>query len=221
MSKKIYVGMLDDHPAIIAGYQAQIIKSSKLKTAWTARYYSEVETNLQKHPTDILILDASVDNGPDDPNPFPILHDIPKLLDEYPDMSILVISMHDRRAFIRAIQQTGASGYILKDDVEANENLEKILIAISEGEIYYSPRAEKLINQYIKEEPMLTHRQIEILSLYASKPNLTTKELAKELGLAHSTTRNHLSEIYMRLGVRKMASAIIKARQYGIITPEQ
>ena len=220
MSKKIYIGMLDDHPAIIAGYQAQIKKSSRLKTAWTARYYTEVEPNLKKHNTDILILDASVDNAPDDPNPFPILHDIPKLLDEYPDMSILVISMHDRRAFIKAIQQTGASGYILKDDVEANENLDKILIAIAEGEIYYSPRAEKLINQFLKKEPNLTQRQIEILSLYASKPNLTTRELAVELELAHSTTRNHLSEIYMRLGVRKMASAILKARQFGIITPE-
>jgi DNA-binding NarL/FixJ family response regulator len=217
---KIYVGILDDHPAVVAGYEAQIKASKRLQVMWTARFYNQVRPYLESHPTDVLILDASVDISPEEPNTFPILHEIPVLLEDYPDMAILVISMHDRPAFIKAIRRTGASGYILKDDVEANDKLPQILLAVANGEIYYSPKAEKLIIEPSENESNLTRRQVEILSYCASSPNLTTSELAEKLNLAPSTMRNHLSEIYFRLKVRKMASAIAKAKHLGLITPD-
>jgi DNA-binding NarL/FixJ family response regulator len=220
VTRKIHIGILDDHPAVIAGYQALVKKSKRLIVKWTARFYDQVQPYLSKHPTDVLILDASVDISPDNPNTFPILHEIPTLLEAYPDMAILVISMHARPAFIKAIRRTGASGYILKDDVESNERLADILLAIAGGEIYYSPEAERLILEPTERKSKLTKRQVEILSICASSPNMTTSELAKKLNLAPSTMRNHLSEIYFRLGVRKMASAIVEARKLGLITPD-
>lgn len=219
VTSKIAIGILDDHPAVIAGYEVLFNDSKDLEVKWTARYYESVQPNLEKYPTDVLILDASVDISPQDPNTFPILHEIPALLEAHPDMAILVISMHARPAFIKAIRKTGASGYILKDDVESNENLPDIILAVAGGEIYYSPEAEKMISDPDVEKSKLTKRQIEILSVCASSPNMTTHELAEKLDLAPSTMRNHLSEIYFRLGVRKMASAIVEARQLGLITP--
>lgn len=220
MTNKIKIGILEDHPAVVAGYKSQLRESPDMEVTWTARFYSEVASNLENFSTDILILDASVDNAPEDPNTFPILQAIPALLEEYPEMAILVISMHDRPAFIKAIRRTGANGYILKDDVEANERLDDILLAVADGEIYYSPKAEKLISEPSGGEPLLTKRQVQILSFCASSPHLTTKALADHLDLAPSTIRNHLSEIYFRLGVRRLAPAIAKARRLGIITPE-
>jgi DNA-binding NarL/FixJ family response regulator len=219
MASKFHIGILDDHPAVIAGYKAQIKKSKQLKVKWTAGFYNQVQPHLEKTPTDVLILDASVDIAPDNPNTFPILHEIPALLEKYPNMAVLVISMHARPAFIKAIRRTGASGYIIKDDVEANERLADILLAIAGGEIFYSTEAEKLISEPSESNSKLTKRQVEILSYCASSPNQTTSELAENLNLAPSTMRNHLSEIYFRLGVRKMASAIAKARHLGLITP--
>lgn len=220
MAEKISVGILEDHPAVTAGYKTQIKKSRRLKTAWASRYYDAVGKNLEKHSTDVLILDASVDTSPDNPNTFPILHAIPELLEKYPEMSIIVISMHNRPAFIRAIFKSGASGYILKDDVKANENLNNILLAVSKGEIYYSDKLEGLVSDSAKKKAILTKKQIAILSYFASSPHLTTQELAEELELAHSTIRNHLSEIYRRLKVRKITSALAKAQQLGLITPQ-
>ena len=133
MTNKIKIGILEDHPAVVAGYKSQLRESPDMEVTWTARFYSEVESNLENFSTDILILDASVDNAPEDPNTFPILQAIPALLEEYPEMVILVISMHDRPAFIKAIRRTGANGYILKDDVEANESLDEILLAVADG----------------------------------------------------------------------------------------
>lgn len=220
MASKVTVGILDDHPAVIAGYEALFEKSKHLKVSWTARFFDQVGPSLIKFPTDVLILDASVPISEEDSNTFAILREIPNLLETYPDMAILVISMHARPAFIKAIRKSGASGYILKDDLEAAENLGDILLAVAGGEIYYSPKAEKLISEPAEGKSKLTKRQVVILSYCASAPNLTTSELAEKLSLAPSTMRNHLSEIYFRLGVRKMASAIAKARQLGLITPE-
>lgn len=220
MAEKITIGILEDHPAVIAGYKALFRDSKELEVKWTARFYESARPNLEKYPTDVLILDASVDISPQNHNTFPILYEIPALLEAYPDMAILVISMHARPAFIKAICKSGASGYILKDDVQSNEVLPDIILAVAGGEIYYSPVAEKIISDTTLEKSKLTKRQIEILSMCASSPNLTTHELAEKLDLAPSTMRNHLSEIYFRLGVRKMASAVAEARQLGFITPD-
>lgn len=221
MAGKVSVGILEDHPVVTAGYKAQIIKSRRLKVVWASRYYNEVGKKLEKHSTDVLILDASVDTAPDNPNTFPILHAIPDLLEKYPDLSIIVISMHNRPAFIRAIFKSGASGYILKDDVKANEKLNDILLAVAEGEMYYSDKTKEIIFDETKGEEILTKKQIALLSYFASSPHLTTQELAEELELAHSTIRNSLSEIYFRLKVNKITSALAKAQKLGLITPEK
>ena len=214
MVGKVSVGILEDHPVVTAGYKAQIIKSRRLKVVWASRYYNEVGKKLEKHSTDVLILDASVDTAPDNPNTFPIL-------EKYPDLSIIVISMHNRPAFIRAIFKSGASGYILKDDVKANEKLNDILLAVAEGEMYYSDKTKEIIFDETKGEEILTKKQIALLSYFASSPHLTTQELAEELELAHSTIRNSLSEIYFRLKVNKITSALAKAQKLGLITPEK
>lgn len=65
----------------------------------------------------------------------------------------------------------------------------------------------------------LTPRQLEVLSLSAALPDLSSAQLAQRLGIAASTLRNMMSEAYLRLGVHNRAAAIAKARQLGLITP--
>lgn len=221
MTAAIQVGILEDHIATATGYKALLEANPKLEICWSGQYYSDVEPNLKEHKTDVLILDVGVDNSPTDPNPFPILHVIPYLLERYNEMAILIISMYNRRALIKATQQVGAVGYILKDDFVSFENLDEIIIAVAEGGIYYSPEAEKLLAHPTEDTPVLTTRQSEILSYLASAPSLTTGQLAKKLNLAPSTIRNHLSDAYIRLGVKRLPSAIARARKLGLIVPEE
>jgi DNA-binding NarL/FixJ family response regulator len=220
MGKTVNVGILEDHVATATGYKALLQSNHSLTICWTGQYFSDVEPNLEQHETDVLILDVGVDNSPADSNPFPILHVIPNLLERYPEMAILIISMYNRRALIQATQHAGAVGYILKDDFKSFEKLDQIILDVAEGGIYYSPEVEKLISLPSDETQILTKRQSEILSYIASSPNLTTGQLAEELNLAPSTIRNHLSEAYIRLGVNRLPSAISEARKLGLITPE-
>lgn len=220
MKEVVQIGILEDHIATATGYKALLETNKQLKIIWTGQYFSEVEPNLKLNKTDVLILDVGVDNSPIDSNPFPILYVIPKLLEKYPEMAILIISMYNRRALIRATRHAGAAGYILKDDLESFEKLDKIILQLAKGGIYYSPEVEKLLSLPTEDHPALTKRQSEILSFFASSPNLTTGQLAEKLHLAPSTIRNHLSDAYLRLGVSRLPSAISKARKLGLITPE-
>lgn len=220
-NKTIQVGALDDHSTVIDGYKFKLQGHQDIQIAWSAEYYSEVEPWLEKHPTDCLLLDASVDNSPNDPNTYPILHIIPKLLDLYPDLAILVISMHNRKAFIRNVMQAGASGYIIKDDNETYQQLPEVIRNITAGEIYYPQIIANHPDDNPQNTPILTPRQLEVLSLKAGSPEISTKDIADYLHIAASSVRNLLSTTYTRLGVRNISSAIEKAKKLGLITPDK
>lgn len=222
METKVRVTILDDHQSIVDGYLLRLSKVPQIEVIATLAYGEELEPTLRKLATDVLILDVNVPLSSENPNPYPILHIIPDLLQRYPDLAILVISMHAERGIIRAVMEGGASGYILKEDRGTIQELGSVILSVVNGGIYLS---DKVRNIYMKnrdatrDEP-LTGRQMEVLSLCAAYPDHTTIELANKMSVANSTVRNLLSGAYLRLGVRTRAAAIAKARQLGLITPD-
>ncbi len=146
---------------------------------------------------------------------------IPQLLQEYPDLKVLVVSMHAGPGLMRTIMETGVSGYITKDDHEALKALGRIVLSASEGDIYFSEEAHRLYREYEKtrSDDLLTPRQVEAISVCALYPDLSTAELAEVLAVSNSTARNLLSGAYLRLGVHSRTAAIEKARELGLITP--
>ena len=209
---------MDDHQSIIDGYLYRLSKVPEIEVVATLSYGDELEPALKEHPTDVVLLDVEVPISQKNENPYPILHAIPKLLQLYPDLAVLVISMHTGRGLIRAVVEAGASGYILKDDSQRIQELGKVIISIAEGGVCFSDRALKAF--LTKNEEPLTVRQLEALSLCASYPNSKTAELAHKMKVANSTVRNLLASAYLKLGVHTRAAAIAKARQLGIITPD-
>jgi DNA-binding NarL/FixJ family response regulator len=222
MENKISVTILDDHQSIVDGYRFRLSNFPQIEIVDTLEYGEDLEGALKKQAPDVLILDVNVNVSAENSNNYPIFHVIPKLLQRYPDLAILVISMHNDRSIIRAVMEGGASGYILKDDQRTISELGSVILSIVGGGIYLS---EKVRNLYIKnrsaasEEP-LTGRQMEALSLCAAYPDHTTERLAQIMNVANSTVRNLLSGAYLRLGVNSRAAAIAKARQLGLIPPD-
>jgi two-component system nitrate/nitrite response regulator NarL len=217
MTKIIRVSILDDHQSIIDGYLFRLSQHSKFEVVSTAMYGEELEPLLAQHPTDILLLDVTVPTNKENANPYPILHLIPKLLELYPTLFILVISMHNTPSLIKAVMEAGASGYVLKDDTITLRELPSVLLTIMGGGIYLSQQAYEQIYKRVPKNVTLTARQLEVLALCAAYPDSSTAELAQRLGLANSTVRNLLSGAYIRLDVHSRAAAIAKAQQMGII----
>lgn len=220
MSEKIRVAILDDHQSIVDGYVYRLEKDPTIEISATGVYGEELEPMLANHPTDVLLLDVSLPTSAQNPNPSPILHLIPRLLQTYPDLSVLVISMHTERALIKAIVEAGASGYILKDDRETLRELNVAVQVVARGGIHFSQQAyQLLIRNDPQDDNMLSVRQREILSLSAAYPNSTASDLAQILKVTASTVRNLLSTSYIKLGVNNRTGAIFKAREMGLITP--
>lgn len=222
MSDKIRVTILDDHQSIVDGYLYRLSQIPNIEVTATLRFGQELEPSLAQNPTDILLLDFSIPTAPDNPTTYPILTEIPRLLQLYPDLDILVISMFGERGLVRAVMEAGASGYILKDDAIAVQDLGNIILSVAEGAIYLSQKAGQLYQKQVnlESEMTLTRRQLEALLLCATYPNSTTSELAAKMTVSNSTARNLLSGAYMRLGVHTRAAAIAKARQLGWITSD-
>ena len=220
-TQKIRITILDDHQSIIDGYRFRLGNSPRVEVVASLSYGDELKTSLEKHPTDVLLLDITVPVSADNPNPYPILHVIPDLLQKYPDLTILVISMHTDRSLIRAVMEAGVSGYILKDDQAALRDLENVVVSVANGGIYLSRQANEAILRRgtSKEENLLSKRQLEALSLCLSYPDYSTAELARKMSISNSTVRNLLSGAYLKLGVRSRIAGVDKARQLGLITP--
>lgn len=219
MLSKIRVAILDDHQSIIDGFTYRLSMDPDIQIVSKALYGEELEPMIANNPVDVLLLDVSVPNSPEDHNPYPVLHTIPSLLKKYPGLNILVISMFTQRALIEALVSAGICGYIFKDDQSSIQQLDRIVRQIANGGIYFSEGATW--EQRLKDsDSVLTPRQLEALSLCASMPDGETGYLANKLGVTGSTLRNLLSGSYLRLGVRTRAAAIAKAHQLGIIPVE-
>ncbi len=222
MAQKIRVTILDDHQTILDGYRFRLDNSPQVEVVMTLRYGEDLQAALEEYPTDVLILDVGVPTSKDNPNPYPILHIIPALLQKYSDLAILVISMHTERSLIRAVLEVGASGYILKDDQATLYDLERVIVSIHGGGIHLSRQANDafLRSRAVENDMPLAKRELEVLSLCLSYPDCTTAELAKKMSISNSTVRNILSGAYLKLGVRTRVAAIEKARRLGLISSE-
>ena len=218
----IRVTILDDHQSIIDGYVYRLSSAPDLGIAATIYYGEELEPTLAAHPTDVLLLDINVPTSAENTQPYPILYSIPSLLEKYPDLHILVISMYAERGLIRAVTEAGASGYVLKDDRSMLQDLGNVVRLIASGGIYFSQKAYQLLlsQKTVPSGEHLSTRQLEALSLCASYPDWTSADLAEKMSASRSTVRNLLSGAYLRLGVHSRPAAIAKARQQGLITPD-
>lgn len=222
MSNTIRVAILENHQGIIDGYVLRLSNLPDIEIVAVATYGEALEPMLAQSPADVLLLDVHVPTNPENINTYPILHLIPKLLETYPNLVILVISMLNQRTLIEAVMAAGASGYVLKDDQATIKDLASVICSIAKGGIHLSQYAYQVLTkgQTASRDQTLTRRQIEVLSLCAAYPDASTHELASKLCIANSTMRNLLSQAYIKLNVRTRSAAIARARQLGWISPD-
>jgi DNA-binding NarL/FixJ family response regulator len=219
MKQKIRVMIMDDHQSIVDGYLFRLSKVPEIEVVKTLAYAENLESALKDHSADVLLLDVEVPSSPANPNPYPILHVIPKVVQSHPGIIILVISMHNEPSLVRAIIEAGARGYVLKNDAHKLQELGKWILAMVNGEACFSEKI--LLSFSMRKDRLFTERQLEVISLCAAYPNSKTAELADMLEIADSTLRNLLSAVYLKLGVQTRAAAIARARDLGIITPDK
>lgn len=216
MRNSISVAILEDHQSIIDGYLYRLEKDPNIQLVGTCLFGNELEPLLKETQVDVLIMDLSVPVSAENQAIFPIRHELAKILNRYPELKVIVISVFAQQALIRALIDIGARGYILKDDQNSIKNLARIIKIIADGGLYFGDNLQGFTLEK-KQEHLLTPRQIEVLSLCVAYPDLPTLTLAQTMGISGSTFRNLLSDAYQRLNVRTRSAAVIRVQELGLI----
>lgn len=220
VSQPIRVAILDDHQTSLDSYTFRLQGHPHIQVVGTANYGNDLPGMLQAGDVNVLVLDVNVPNSEEDRNPYPLLVLLPEIKREHPEMHILVISMYDQRTLVKAVIEAGATGYILKEDREAIQQLGEVVTLVNTGGMYLSKQLRDVLGDpAVETVPFLSKRQREALSLAAAYPDIRTEELGERLNVAPSTLRNLLSKAYKRLNVRNRVAATEKARRLGLITP--
>ena len=212
------VALIDDHGLVRAGLRARVQDQPGYEVVAEGADGSEVHGILSRLKPDILLLDISMKHMSG-------LDALRQWRTEFPDVQILILSMHTTPDYVLQALRLGASGYLLKD--AAAQELELALRALSRNESYLSPGiAQTVIQSAVIEggqraEPaaaQLTPRQIELLRLIVR--GVSTREIASGLGLSVKTVDAHRAQIMDRLKLRDVPSLVLYALRKGLVSEE-
>jgi len=143
-----------------------------------------------------------------------------------PQCRVIVLTTFDDDEYIFDALRTGAVGYLLKD--VASIQLVEAIRAAARGESILEPSvAAKVIAEFTRVSSMvpsaqmeqlvepLSERELEILALIVR--GASNKEIASQLYIAEGTVKNHITNIFGKLGVRDRTQAALKARELGLM----
>ena len=136
----------------------------------------------------------------------------------HPALPVLALSIHDDAASLMGALDAGADAYVLKE-ASARE-LPLAIRAVCRGEAALSPRAAGALLTGLRRgaaspAERLSARQRELLPLLAA--GLTSKEIARRLGLSPKTVQNHRAQLLDALDVENTAAAMHLAYQEGLL----
>jgi DNA-binding NarL/FixJ family response regulator len=146
------------------------------------------------------------------------------ILSRYPDIKIIILTMHDSEKFILHMMETGVHAFLLKNTEP--EELEKAIYSVAEKDFYHNDLVASVLRKNVKEKkagqrPMfrqteLTEREKEILILTCQE--LTIREIGQRLSLSENTVRNHRVNIMDKIGVNNTVGLVKYAYESGLIS---
>src|SRR5690606_1436517 len=127
---------------------------------------------------------------------------------DYPDIRILVLTAYNEPAYVHALLDAGADGFILKtaELVELHKALNEVAVGRKAFDADTLARAEKHIAGMPAQIEGLTDRELEVLS--HAGLGRTNKEIGKLLFISDRTVQGHLKNIYQKFGVTTRTEAV-------------
>ncbi len=141
----------------------------------------------------------------------------------YPQLAVLILSIHDDREYLLEVLKAGATGYLLKDVEPAH--LIAGIRAVAKGETIVHPGLTgKLVSELSRLAKLpaqtfvnpLTPREGEILALMSQ--GLSNGDIAKQVYLSEKTVKNHVTSILRKLGVTDRTQAVIAGVKRGLVS---
>ncbi len=214
----IRILIADDHVLFREGMKSLLKNEAGIELIASASDGVEaLELAEELHP-DIILMDVTM----------PRMNGIiatEKILSKFPDIKVIVLSMHSDRRFIAETLKAGARGYLLKES--SPETVVDAIHSVAEGEIYLSAHActvltedylRLLNNEKENSANPLSEREMEVLLLLVKGRN--GKQIADTLSISKNTVDTHRRRILDKLGCASMAELTKYAIREGFLTLE-
>ncbi|HEU5290583.1 MAG TPA: response regulator transcription factor [Cyclobacteriaceae bacterium] len=213
---KVYIA--DDHTFVRKGMIRLLNTFKRLGELKEAADGKELIELVQISEPDAVILDLEMPrlNGFDTAR---------HLLEHYPDVKILILTMHTEEVFILNLMELGVHGFLNKN--AEPEEVEKALYSIMDKDFYRNDIVNQALRKGIKRTPQITTtsrlsaREMEVLMLICQE--LTPSEISARLKISEKTFFNHRTNILTKTAVRGNVGLVKYAYQHGMLelTPEK
>jgi DNA-binding NarL/FixJ family response regulator len=196
----------DDHELIREGIKKIVRPCTDLKIVGEAADLTQaIALIAQVHP-DVVILDLTL---PD----YDGLDGLAELRRHFPDLRVVILSMHPEERYAVAALRAGAHGYVSK--TMASAELVEAVRRAGAGGTWIGPRvAELLAREARPPHHGLTPREAEIVALIGA--GLQIKQVAAELGISISSVNTYRGRIFRKMGLSSNAALIRYALQHGL-----
>lgn len=209
----------DDHPIFIDGIRGLIDGIEGFKVVDTAENGQIAIDKIPEAKPDIILMDINM----------PVMDGIDatrQVKEKFPDVKVIMLTMHDETRIIKDVVEIGARGYILKNT--GRDELIKTLETVSNGQPYLSPAVQEKMffamanpEEESDDEPnaemvnSITGREMEILQLIAI--GMTSSEIAKKLAISKNTVETHRKNLLGKLNVKNTAALLKFAYSNGLV----
>ena len=201
----ITVLLADDHAVVRRGFRRLLEDDPDITVIGEASDGDEaIKLAAQLKPR-VVVMDAAMPgtNG---------LAATQTIAQKWPDVAVLMLSMHSEQTLVRQALAAGARGYVLKNAMDLD--LAAAVKRVAAGETVVDPVVavpEK------GEKNRLTPREMEVLQLICK--GLSNKDIAAQLNVSANTVAVHRASIMNTCGVHKTAELVMYALQHGLINP--
>ncbi len=203
VNETIKILIADDHPLIREGLKQIISDERDMKVKGEAGNVDDMMKLLSENNYDMVILDITMPGRSG-------LDTLEDLKHDYPDLPVLILSIHHEKEYAICAFRMGARGYITKQSMP--EELVRAIRKIYGGGKYLSPSlAEIFIDMLWKEdgtEPheLLSEREFQVMrKITAGK---TIKQIAKELFISENTVRTYRVRILEKMKMNNIVELI-------------
>lgn len=215
-ARPITLLLVDDHPVVRKGTRELLEGESDLRVLGEAGTGEEAVAQARRLTPDVILMDVSMPgmNG---------IEATRAIKAEQPGVGVLVLTSYDDDAYVFALLEAGAAGYLLKNASE--DDLLGAVRAVAAGESALHPSiARKVLERFsafaspTPPEDDLSPRELEVLRVAAT--GRTNKEIARDLDISPRTVQVHLANIFSKLGVGSRTEAVLHGIKRGWIDPK-
>ncbi|HEY8102828.1 MAG TPA: response regulator transcription factor [Burkholderiaceae bacterium] len=193
----IRILLVDDHQLVRDGLRSRLESIPQFLVAAEAGTPEDALNEAAAKKIDLVLMDINL-KGMTGIELTARFHDM------FPDIAVIMLSMHDTAEYVMQSIQAGARGYVLKDSPATD--IVTAINTVMAGGIYYSAALSKHLSRPISPSMLLTPREKEVLQRIAT--GKSNKHIARELNLSVRTVETHRWNIKRKLDIDGQADLI-------------